>query len=142
MLTRIVINGLPAVAMLDTGSMPDAISPEFARVANIKVAELTEAVRIQLGCRGSRSQITFGANCSVEYQSVKQTHYFDVVNLDSYDAIIGVGFMRRFGLVLDPAKNTVSIAGKSFPILSEGEELTEITQRRQALRGTVPIKNE
>ena len=60
LLAKMNINGLMAVAMFDSGSTADAVSPEFAHVANLKVFTLEEPVPIQLGCKGSRSKIIYG----------------------------------------------------------------------------------
>ena len=53
LLAQMNINGLTAIAMFDSGSTADAVSPEFARVANLKIFALEEPVPIQLGCKGS-----------------------------------------------------------------------------------------
>ena len=112
--------------MFDTGSTSDALSPEFARVAQLKIHTLEELMPIQLGCKGSRSKINYSTDSHVQYASIDATHYFDVVNIDRFDAIIGIGFMRRFRIVLDPPQDTVLICGISAPTLSEGEESTEL----------------
>ncbi|KAJ3765033.1 hypothetical protein FB446DRAFT_795461 [Lentinula raphanica] len=54
------INGVQAFALFDSGSTADAISPEFARVAHIAIFKLENPVQLQLGTKGSRSQITYG----------------------------------------------------------------------------------
>jgi len=56
------INGLEAVVMFDMGSTSEAVSPEFARVGNMKIHSLDEPMGIQLGCKGSKSKIIFGTS--------------------------------------------------------------------------------
>ena len=130
---KVNINGLDAITLLDTGSTADAISPEFARVANIKVFELEKPISIQLGCKGSRSKINFGTEATLQYSSINQPHYWDVVNLDRYDAIIGIRAMRKYGITIDPKSDRVTVLGQTSPTLSEGEEETEM-ERRNAYR--------
>jgi hypothetical protein len=77
-----MINSLEAIVMFDMGSTSDAVSPEFARVANMKIHSLDEPMGIQLGCKGSKSKIIFGTSGPVRYSSIVGTHYFDVVNID------------------------------------------------------------
>jgi len=139
--TKMSLNGLEAVVMFDTGSTADAISPEFARVSDTKVSPLTVSVPVQLGCKGSRANITHGTECTVKYGPVNGPHYFDIVNIDRFDAIIGIGFMRKHGIVLDPLANSIIIRGQAFPAFSEGEERTEIA-RRTAVRRTGTRKPE
>ena len=133
---RVVINGLTAIVLLDSGSTTDAVSPEFARVVSIKIFALEDPVPLHLGCRGSRSKIVYGSNARVQVGLLDMNHYLDIVNIDWYDAIIGIGFMREFGIVLDPAANQVLISGVPVPALSEGEE-AHAREQRHAMRRDV-----
>ncbi len=54
-------------------------------------------------------------------------HYFDIVNLDRYDAIIGTRSMRSLGVTLD-FKNCIVIGDKVLIPLSEGEERAAIAR--------------
>jgi len=51
LVAKMTINRPDAVVMLDTGSTSDAVSPEFARVANMKIHLLDVPMGIQLGCK-------------------------------------------------------------------------------------------
>jgi hypothetical protein len=73
----------------------------------MKIHLLGEPMGIQLGCKGSKSKIVFSTSWPVRYSSIVRTHYFDVVNIDRFDTIIGMGFMHKFGITLEP-KHTVS----------------------------------
>jgi hypothetical protein len=53
MLAQVTISGLPAVALFDTGSTTDAVSPKFAHVVDIKIFALEDPVALHLGCKGS-----------------------------------------------------------------------------------------
>lgn len=133
LMANIMINGLSAIAMLDTGSTADAITPGFARVANLKIFELTEPVGVQLGTKGSRSRIVYGTVGTVQFSTINTRHYLDIVNVDKYDAIIGIGFMRKHNIVLDPAANEIRVNGTKLPAMTSEEFRTEIAQR-QSLR--------
>ncbi|KAF8224653.1 hypothetical protein L208DRAFT_1145604, partial [Tricholoma matsutake] len=89
------IHGLKANVLLDLGCTADSVSPEFTVLANIKVHKLIEPVPLQLGMVGSRSKINFGLFAEFELRTVKADHYFDVINLNRYDAIMGTVFMRN-----------------------------------------------
>jgi hypothetical protein len=134
------INGLDAVVMFDTGSTSDAVSPEFAQVANMKIHWLDVPMGIQLGCKCSKSKIVFGTSGPVQYGSIVGTHYFDVVNIDQFNAIIGMGFMHKFGITLEPKHDSILISGIPAPTLSEGEEMAELA-RRHSLRRARPVSH-
>jgi hypothetical protein len=120
--------------MFDSGSTSDAVSPEFAQVAQLKVFVLEEPVPIQLGCKGSRSTIVYGTYGQVKFDRIKEEHYFDVVNIDRYDAIIGIGFMRKFGIKLDPEKDNIIVRKSVVPAMKEGEDTKEIALRHSLRR--------
>jgi len=39
---------------------------------------------------GSRSKINYGVNTHIVYGPIKTDHYFDVINIDRYDAILAL----------------------------------------------------
>ena len=122
LVAKMTINRLDAVVMFDTGRTSDAVSQEFTWLANMKIHLLDEPMGIQLGCKGSKSKIIFGTSWPVQYSSIVGTHYFDVVNTDQFDAIIGMGFMHKFGIMLEPKHNSILISRVPTPTLSEGKQ--------------------
>jgi hypothetical protein len=49
----VTINGVKAYMLFDSGSTTDALSPDFARVANVPLYRLVKPATLQLGCSGS-----------------------------------------------------------------------------------------
>jgi hypothetical protein len=105
--TLVEIHRQPAVALLDSGCTTDAISPELVNIARMKVHELMEQVLLQLGMAGSQSKINYGVNTHIVYGPIKMDHYFDVINIDRYYAILGTLLMCKHGIVLDFELNQV-----------------------------------
>ncbi|KAF8233082.1 hypothetical protein L208DRAFT_1148457, partial [Tricholoma matsutake] len=106
------IHSLKANVLLDSGCTSDSVSPEFTVSANLKVHELEEPIPLQLGMVGSQSKINFGLFSEFELQGIRGEHYFDVVNLDRYDMIVGTMFMRKHGIILDFERDEVHLKGK------------------------------
>ncbi|KAJ3757378.1 hypothetical protein EV360DRAFT_46142 [Lentinula raphanica] len=128
------INGVQAFTLFDSGSTADAISPDYAKVAKINVFQLDNPVTLQLGTKGSRSRISFG--CVTPYTlkggkvgDVAGKDYFDVANIDRYDAVVGTVFMRKHGIALDFQHNSIRLKGKPIPTLTEGDETKELARR-------------
>ncbi|KAF8238051.1 hypothetical protein L208DRAFT_1243969 [Tricholoma matsutake] len=115
------IHSLEANVLLDSGCTSDSVSPEFTVSANLKVHELEELIPLQLGMVKSRSKINFGLFSDFELQDLRGNHYFDVVNLNRYDTIIGTMFMRKHGIVLDFEHDEVCLKGKAVPTIIESE---------------------
>ena len=89
----VLINGLPARVLLDGGSNTNMISPEFAMVAKAPAIELQEQMTLQLAVTGSRSKINYGTWVPIEFGPVNATVYFDIANIEGYDAILGTPFL-------------------------------------------------
>jgi hypothetical protein len=126
---KVNINGLDAITMVDTGSSMDAITPEFVELSNQKLFEFTDLMAIQLGCKGSRSKSHFRSEGHLKFETIDQPHYWDVVNLDKYDAIIGLPTMRKFFISVEPAASQLMINKQPVQSLTEKEEDHELAWR-------------
>jgi len=51
-----------------------------------------------------------------------------------------MGFMRKFGITLEPEHDSILISGIPAPTLSEGEETAELA-RRHSLRRVQPVSH-
>ncbi|KAF9263942.1 hypothetical protein L218DRAFT_809350, partial [Marasmius fiardii PR-910] len=120
------INGLQAFVLFDSGSTSDAISLDFAKQSKIRVFQLENPVTLQLGTKGSHSKINHGCitsyKLSTSERTIESKTYFDIANVDRYDAVIGTVFMRRHGISLHFEDDSIRVKGKPIPSLSEGEE--------------------
>jgi len=105
--TMVEINDQEAVALLDLGCTMDAISPEMVQIVGLKVHQLTEQIPIQLGTKGSKSQINHGMKACIKFGTVETNHYFDIINIDRYDVILGTVFMKQHRIMLDFEKDQV-----------------------------------
>ena len=91
------VNGQEAVVLLDSGCTTDALSLELVRTADLKVYKLVD----QLGTKGSQSKINYGIKSTIKYGPIDAHHYFDVVNIDRYNIILGMVFMQKHGITLN-----------------------------------------
>ncbi|GJE94877.1 retroviral-like aspartic protease [Phanerochaete sordida] len=117
MTVHVTVNGLRALALIDTGSTINCISPDFARVAKIPVFELTNPVGLQLGCVGSRSRINYGTRVVVNVGGWREETYFDIVNVDHYDVILGIPYMLATELQVDFGRFAIRTGGSVIPAL-------------------------
>ncbi|KAF7970992.1 hypothetical protein HWV62_22241 [Athelia sp. TMB] len=144
----VTINGHQALALFDSGSTTDSITPEFGFVSRTKQFKLDEQIILQLGCVGSRSKISYGAVAPVTIFSVTEEMYFDVVNIDRYDAILGTPFLKKHGVCIDFKNRGVVIDGVLHKTFSMADELAFIaqkgepkhSQKRLGPRETAPIQ--
>ena len=77
------------------------ISPDFTRATGLVTFKLEQPVALQLACIGSKSTVNYGACSTISFghQRIKET--FDIANIDYYNVILGMPFMRQLGITLD-----------------------------------------
>ena len=44
---------------------------------------------------GSKSVINYGTNVTIKYEGRESKEYFNIINIDYYDAILGMEFLRK-----------------------------------------------
>ena len=114
------LHNLEAYVLLDSGCTMDSISPEFTMSVNLKAHELEEPVPLQLGTVGSRSKMNSGLFTDFKIGGLESSHYFDVLNIDRYNVILGTMFMRKHGIALDFEWDEVHIKSKHLKTVIKG----------------------
>lgn len=112
------IGGLKAYTLVDTGTDTDMVSAEFAQVSRIKTFRLDTPVGLQMACIGSRSRINNGTRVDIVIGKIAiKGKYFDVANIDRYDAIIGLPFLWQCKAKLDfDGPGTLTLLGVPFSL--------------------------
>ena len=103
------IGGVKAHCLIDSSCEGVMISPEFTQAAKIA---LEKPISIQLAVTGSKSIINYGTNTTIKINGEELKEYFNVVNIDYYDAILGTPFLKKFKVVIDFAKECLTIKDK------------------------------
>ncbi len=134
LVSTVEINGTKALVMFDSGAEMDALSPDFVRACHIPVLELPSPLVLQMGTKGSRSCIYYGTNVNLKVLGHKSKHYFDVVNIDRYDAILGAPWLNTHGVVLDFKNHIVSVGAESLPTLDALKERSTVSTGASARR--------
>src|SRR5258708_18702517 len=116
------IGGVDAFILFDSGAKTDALSPDFVRACHIPLLELPNPLVLQMGTKGSHSCVYYGTNINVIIHRVKDSHYFDIVNIDRYDTVLGAPWLNMCGLILDFSNHTIQTTNgdiKMFDVLTE-----------------------
>ena len=82
------IGGTKAHCLIDSGCEGIMLSPNFIRAAKIEPFPLDKPIGIQLAVTGSKSVINYGANATIKYEGRELKEYFNIINIDYYDAIL------------------------------------------------------
>jgi Retroviral aspartyl protease len=127
------INGVEAYTLFDSGSTTDALSPDFTRVANLPLYVLETPMTLKLGCVGSKSKINYGTKAKTTFAHNTTVTYYDVANIDKYDAILGLPYMNANGIVLDIPAQRIRRGTIAIPPVPRGEERVD-PRRQRGLR--------
>ena len=77
------------------------LSPNFIRAAKIEPFPLDKPIGIQLAITGSKSVINYGANATINYEGRELKEYFNIINIDYYDTILGTPFLRKHEVIIN-----------------------------------------
>ena len=124
-----LIDGHQALTMLDTGSTSNFVSLAFATVHRICAFPLEQQLTLQLGCVGSRSRITHGANAQIRIGAFDAQLYFDVANIDRYDCILGIPFLQQNAAIVDFGRQVLRIGRGDVPMIQDSETVTACPTR-------------
>ena len=103
---KVLVNGKPARALLDSGSLGDFVSSTLADQLSAKKEMLASPISLQLAVQGSRSKVNARTTLKLEYQDICENRTFDVININNYDLILGTPFMYQHQMCLgfNPAR--------------------------------------
>ena len=131
---RIVVKiaGNPARALIDSGSLGDFISSSLVDQLKLEKKELASPVGVQLAVQGSRTRVNYGVDTLFEYQNIKSTRHFDVMNLSNYDLILGTPWLyqHQISISLNPPR---VIVGSSSPLDMKGRGTFTLASRSMQL---------
>ncbi|KAJ2917715.1 hypothetical protein MD484_g2704, partial [Candolleomyces efflorescens] len=135
------VNGNPVRALVDTGSLGDFMSTSLADQLKVKKIELVRPINIQLACQGSRTKSKYGAKVNFKYQKINEDRWFDIVNLQSYDLILGTPFLyqHQVSVGLNPPRlvigsdSSLPISGKNVRTLSS-QAMTTYQEKLDGIR--------
>ena len=88
------------------------ISPNSIRVAKIEPFLLDKPIFIQLAVTGSKSVINYGANATIKCKGKELKEYFNIINIDYYDSILGTPFLRKHEVIINFVNNCLRIKDK------------------------------
>ncbi|KAG5636017.1 hypothetical protein H0H81_009367 [Sphagnurus paluster] len=142
------VNGHPAWALLDSGSVGDFISTTLADQLNVPKIQLQKPLPLQLG---SRSKVNFGTKVRLQYQDIDEEQSFDIANLSGYDLILGTPWWFQHGVsvgmnlarVVVTHPVAVAIQGDGVSRIAARAVEDQIQQlREELLQYTLPICKE
>jgi hypothetical protein len=122
------INGQSVRALLDSGSLGDFMSSALADQLQVKKFALEKPISVQLAVQGSRTKVNYGCKVKFEYAKISTERYFDIVNVDGYDLILGTPFLFQHQVVMG-FNDTRVLVGSDSALPVQGESVTVLSSR-------------
>ncbi|KIJ14196.1 hypothetical protein PAXINDRAFT_163398 [Paxillus involutus ATCC 200175] len=120
------INKRPARALVDTGSLSDFMSSTLAEQLHLPCIELSKPLSVQLAIQGSRSKVHFSTKVLFEYQWIKTEQYFNIINLQNNDLILGTPFLFQHQVMVGFNESKVVVGSDlALPIRGTQVQLLE-----------------
>ncbi|KAG6913321.1 hypothetical protein DXG01_007762, partial [Tephrocybe rancida] len=123
------IDGHPVRALVDSGSLGDFMSSTIAEQLKVKKVELSSPVPVQLAVQGSRSKVNYGATAKLEYQQISGPRYFDIMNLNGYNLILGTPWIYQHKVTLGINPPHVVIGSQEPVPMVEGVGVSRLSSR-------------
>lgn len=83
-----------------TGSNTDIIANEFVQACGLSTFLLEGNQNLQMACMGSCTRLQYGTYLEISSPKIKERCYFDVVNVEGFDMILGTPFLHGNGITL------------------------------------------
>ena len=103
-------------------------------MAKIEPFLLDYPIGIQLVVTGSKSVINYGTNMTIKYegQELKESkEYFDIINIDYYDTLLGTPFLRKHKVIINFINNCLRIKDKIICNQANEYKVGKGTHRKQ-----------
>jgi hypothetical protein len=115
----VYVNGRACRALLDTGAYSDFLSTTLVDNLGLKRKVLPTPLTLQMAVQGSRSKINATTTVNFEYSTIKCEKSFDIINIASYDIILGTTFIWQHKIVLGMNPTRIAI-GSNEPLRDRG----------------------
>ena len=125
LIITIKINGQPARALVDSGSLSDFISTTLVDQLKLEIKPLTRPQACEMAASGSRTMIQSSCTSDFEFQEISEKRTFDVMNLENYDVLLGTPFLFQHGVMLgfNPSRIAVGFSESQPQIISPSNSL-------------------
>lgn len=92
------IGSQQALTLMDSGCTIEVLSPAHVQTTNEKIHQLKNQHSLQLGAVESCAKLNYSMTMKTLYGGIIEDVYYDIVNIDRYNTIIGMQFMHKHGI--------------------------------------------
>ena len=104
------------------------MSTKFANQISIRKIVLAKLLPIQLVVQGSRSKVNYYTNVKIQYREINSIQYFDIINLNNYNIILGTLFLFQHQVSIGFNDSRLWIESV-IPLPITGEQVTVISSK-------------
>ncbi|GMR33791.1 hypothetical protein PMAYCL1PPCAC_03986, partial [Pristionchus mayeri] len=126
---KIVVNGVPTFAFIDSGAQISIMSHSFAKQADLDRIIDTRVRKVVHGIGGADRQVGSIYCCEFEIGDVKFEAKVDVMNHND-PVLIGLDFMRRHRCCIDLARNRLTFTENTYAEFLSDAEINEFKKTK------------
>lgn len=94
-IVKVMVDEHPAQALLDLGSLGHFISSTLVDQLGLKQERLNSPLALQLAVQGSWSKVNSVTTVKLQYKTISEQRTLDVININSYDLILGTPWLYQ-----------------------------------------------
>ncbi|KIY53022.1 hypothetical protein FISHEDRAFT_34117, partial [Fistulina hepatica ATCC 64428] len=118
------IEGHACRALVDSGSHSDLISAPLVKQIKMKTTTIEPQINVTMAVVGSRTKCNYFVEPKFEWDSINTTKRFDVLNLATYDVVLGTPFLYQHKITFCLNPPTI-IVGSDAPLPIEKTRFTD-----------------
>ena len=98
------------------------MSTTLAEQLDVPQIKLTKLLTVQLATQGSHSKVNFGTKVQFAYEDISVQCYFDIMNVQNYNIILGTPFLFQHKIMVGLNGSHV-IVGSKEPLPIKGDQV-------------------
>lgn len=130
------INGQPYQALPNSDSLSDFISTTLIDQLCLHYGVFESLLNLQLAMSGSCSKVKVTVTAQMDYQDIHKDHTFNIININSYNMILGMPFLYQHQVLLGFNSTQVTVHS-NWPLAIHGAQAITIESHT-----TVILKNQ
>jgi hypothetical protein len=122
----------PVRALADSDSLGDFMLSALVDQLHVSKIELEKPLLVQLAVWGSRTKVNTCCKINFQYTPIVEEYYFDIVNVDGYDLILGTPLLFQHQVSLT-FKDTCTVIGSNTTLPINSTEVAILSSRAMDL---------
>jgi len=96
-----MLNNQPISILIDLGASLSYVSPKIVEICKLRKEKFEKAWLVQLDTSTKRKVTNFIKSCEISINGFMSQAYLNVLQLGSYDVLIGMDWLEKYKVILN-----------------------------------------